>query len=157
MIALGSSASAQTNLQNSASNLQQQASQTQNTRNLQEQTGQLQTNSPGQALSKNQPKSLGVVSDPKQTTPEAVAIADPNLKTDLTKTDENSSVKGFVAILLIFFATAITYWVYKNYYQLPAREVVGDIAEVAPKLKRKKKSTAPKTKGGKKHKSKRRH
>lgn len=161
VLSLPVSVSAQSTLQGAGGGLQPQSSQTQNTQSLQNQTADIQTNNPGSVLSKSRPNSLSVVSDPRQTRPDAVALADPNLKTDLSKNENRSGLKVFLAVVLVIASAAVTYWVYKNYYRLPASVTtpVEAPAEVAaPKLKKKKKATAAaKTKGGKKRKSKRRY
>ncbi len=66
---------AQTTLQSSGNGLQQQPGSTQKTQSLQNQTGNLQNSNGGSVLNKNQPSSLGVVSDPDQQKPDVTVPA----------------------------------------------------------------------------------
>lgn len=162
LLALPGSALAQSNLQGAGGGLQPQTSQTQNTRSLQNQTAPLQTNNPGTVLSNNQPGSLGVVSSPNQTRPDVVATADPNLKTDITRTDGSSAISVFLAIVLVIVATGVTYWVYGKYYRLSpasitAKEPVVEEIPKAKKTKKKKPALKDGKPAGKKRKSKRRY
>lgn len=152
------SVSAQTSLQGGS--LEQQTGQTQTTRGVQSETAPLQQNNSSGVLSQSQPKSLKVFSSPTQTSPDAVATASPDLKTEVGTSSEDGRnlLVTLGALALVGFAAVITYRVLHGEYFVasvsPAAPVIAEVpTEEPPQPKPKKKK--PPTKKSKK--SKRRY
>jgi hypothetical protein len=106
-IALSPAASAQSTLQNTNTGLQPQAGQTQNSVNTQSQVGGVQQNNGQSVLNQKSGGSLGVVSSPEQSKPEATAAPSTTLKTDLTQaTGTNKAPWIAVVVILAVIASA---------------------------------------------------
>lgn len=107
---------AQAPLQNTGGAPLQQRGQARPTNNSQVQTGTPQANNGQSVLNQRSTQPLGVVSDPTQTTPEAVANPSQTLQTNVTPEKISSStlpvslVLGFLAVLA--GAAIIVGWLY---------------------------------------------
>jgi hypothetical protein len=109
---ISGSVSAQADLQNSGGGLQSPSSSSQQTSTELNQTGGLQNVSGQETLSQSSGLlPLGVVSNPEQATPDAIAQPSSTLKTDLTTNEHSSGIKWWITILLalcgvgLYFAT----------------------------------------------------
>lgn len=87
-------------LQPSTGSLQPQSGEAQAPASNLNQTDEVQNNSGGQSfLNQGSLRPLGVVSDPKKTSPDAVVAPSPTLKTDITKKEAGTtSILPFIAI-----------------------------------------------------------
>lgn len=120
------SVSAQSLLQNTTNQLQPQAGQAQNTNNSQPQTSNVQS-STSSPLNQSGQRPLGVVSDPKQTTPDAVVLPSNTLKTDVTP-NENQNTLQYVAFGSLVIALA------GLAYYLKTKPKAQKFAEQTPKI-----------------------
>ena len=106
---------AQTSLQNTGGAPLQQSGQTQPTNNSQAQTGTPQANNGQSVLNQRSTQSLGVVSDPTQTTPEAVANPSQTLKADVAAEKTSNTLPASILLGLLAALSGlaiITGWLY---------------------------------------------
>ena len=99
-------------LQPSTSSLQPQTGQAQAPTSNLNQTGPVQSNTGGQSfLNQSGLQPLGVVSDPNQSTPDAIATPGQTLKTDITK-EEDASILPYIAAgsLIIVVLGVVALW-----------------------------------------------
>lgn len=124
---------AQSNLQPSTSGLQPQSGQSQAPTSNLNQTGAVQSNSGGQSfLNQSTLRPLGVVSDPKQTTPEAIAAPSQTLKTDITDEEEGDSILPLLAggsALIVIIGVAV---LWRGERREPVRPAVVEESVVIP-------------------------
>ena len=134
--------------------LQSQTGQTQTTTNSLNQTGGLQNNNSQPALNNSGTRPLGVVSDPRQTTPDAVAQPSGTLKTDITPT--GSSTAAWLIPVTVVVLAAIAAFAWARAKRSPQNSAAAQ-AEPAPIIRpepvkpRKKRSGTPKKKRKKSH------
>lgn len=129
--------------------LQSQTGQTQQTTNSLNQTGALQNNNSQPALTDNGVRPLGVVSDPGQTTPDAVAQPSGTLKTDITPTDTSEAPWLIAAVVVLLGIIAAYFWIRTGNRMQAAETAQAEPAPVVrpePIKPRKKKSNTPKKK-----------
>jgi LPXTG-motif cell wall-anchored protein len=135
-----------------SSGLQSQTGQTQTTTEALNQTGSVQTNNTQSTLSQSSSQPLEVVSDPKQTTPDAVALPSTTLKTDITETGGSNTGWYILGGLLAFMTLLTLYYIFKPDPQERAKASSDVRAEPAPVIRPepikppKKRSKQPKNK-----------
>ena len=129
--------------------LQSQTGQTQQTTNSLNQTGGLQNNNTQPALNDNGVRPLGVVSDPSQTTPDAVAQPTGTLKTDITPTESSNTSWIIAGIVVLLGIAAVIFWTRTGSRMQAAESAQIESAPVVkpePIKPRKKRSNTPKKK-----------
>jgi hypothetical protein len=139
ILAVPAIGSAQASLQSGGSP-EQQSSNAQNTGQLQ--TGNaspVQNNKPGEALTQNQPSSLGVVGDPSQTSPSVTVGESTSSAQDTTKQKTRNYLPITVVVVAIMAAVA-GFLSYRN--SSPAVEPVEEPEPVVNKPKKPKKKAA---------------
>lgn len=97
--AIATPSSAQSFLQNS-SGLQQQTGQTQNSASTEQQAGTLQNNNSQAVLDQSGYRPLGVVADPKQSTPDVVVQPNSSLRTETASGSVKKSVVPYLFVIL---------------------------------------------------------
>lgn len=154
--ALSLNASAQSVLQENPGGLQSQTGQTQNANNNLGQTGTPQTQNSGSqdVLQQNGTRPLGVVSDPDQQTPEAVAQPSDSLRTDVASEEESSNtflyiLGGLVLAALVIFGFRLMRTDRQQAVQNAADFETPEITpEPLPAQKKKKSAKKKRKKGG---------
>jgi hypothetical protein len=114
---IGGTSFAQSPVQNTntTNGLQPQASSTQQSASTQNQVGTLQNNDGGTVLNQAGNKSLGVVSSPNQTTPEAVVAPSKTTKADITAIPKTSKAPFILWVVGILFAAGIGVLIFRSY------------------------------------------
>ncbi len=159
-VTLPVSASAQSSLQNTNNNIQSQTGQAQNSANTQNQVGTLQNNNTASQLNQAGGQPLGVVSNPNQTSPEAVAQPSSDLKTDITKDGGMNWWLVVIAVTILIFI--VLCWLAIREPYAPNKPAAKQVKEPAPakevrpepvKTPKKKKTIAKSNRQGRKKKS----
>jgi hypothetical protein len=107
---LAGNLSAQSLPQSSPNSLQSQTGQAQATGGAQNQVGTLQNNNGQNALGQASQRPLGVVSDPDQTTPEAVVTPSPTLTTDVAEDEgPDNALRNIIVVIALGFIIIFLY------------------------------------------------
>lgn len=132
-----------------AAGLQSQTGQTQTTTESLNQTGSLQNNNSQPVLTDNGVRPLGVVSDPDQTTPDAVAQPSETLKTDITP-EESSNTYWLIALGVVLLGIAAACIWTRTGKRMQSAEMAQiepePVVRPEPAKPRKKRSNTPKKK-----------
>jgi hypothetical protein len=119
--------SAQSSLQTTGGSLQPQSSQTQNTNNSQGQTGSPQSSGNQSVLSGQNTQPLGVFSSPQQSSPDAFAQTNTELRSNSNEEPQDSGLPTAIKFLLGFLAVfLIVFFVAYRFSRLDFEESFGD-------------------------------